>query len=215
MRDFEWLTGLYRHQRVETGPYKGRRPWIQYSNQFNETRFYVLHMDFLRLVRNRFLRSPSLQSNHWAIVRPTNGAFTVFLALQLCDKVDAYGFITEDHKKFSNYYFERGAKTHVVFYANHNYNQEMALWKTLHDKGIIHLYQGEGREPETTQAKAETIKRPNQAKAKTTKRPDQAKTKTTKRPDQAKTKTTKRLDQAKTKTTKRPNQAKTKNSTQL
>ncbi|KAK7918846.1 hypothetical protein WMY93_010130 [Mugilogobius chulae] len=148
MRDFEWLYGLYKRERLTGGSYKGRRPWTQYSDQFNETRYYVLHQDFLRYVRNRFLRSPSLDKSFWAIVRPTNGAFMVFLALQVCDRVDAYGFITDDHTRYSNYYFERGANTHIVFYANHNYDMERHLWKKLHELGIINLYLGE---PKTTQ----------------------------------------------------------------
>lgn len=32
------------------------RPWTYYGGQYNESRFYVLHQDFLRYVRNR---SPS------------------------------------------------------------------------------------------------------------------------------------------------------------
>ncbi|XP_033840244.1 alpha-N-acetylgalactosaminide alpha-2,6-sialyltransferase 2-like [Periophthalmus magnuspinnatus] len=164
MRDFEWLTGLYKRERLTSGSYKGRRPWTQYSGQFNETRFYVLHMDFLRYVRNRFLKSPTLNHGYWSIVRPTNGAFMMFLALQLCDRVDAYGFITEDHKKYSNYYFERGANTHIVFYANHNYILESTVWRRLHDLGIINLYLGKPQEP-TQRPPKETQSPPKDAQA--------------------------------------------------
>uniref|UniRef100_A0A8C6UMA2 alpha-N-acetylgalactosaminide alpha-2,6-sialyltransferase n=1 Tax=Neogobius melanostomus TaxID=47308 RepID=A0A8C6UMA2_9GOBI len=128
MRDFKWMIGLYENER---------------DTEFNETRFYVLHMDFLRYTRNRFLMSRALNGKWWPIVRPTNGAFMVFLALQLCDKVDAYGFITDEHKKYSNYYYERGANTRVIFYANHDYYMERDLWKTLHELKVINLYQGE------------------------------------------------------------------------
>uniref|UniRef100_A0A3B4A4L9 alpha-N-acetylgalactosaminide alpha-2,6-sialyltransferase n=1 Tax=Periophthalmus magnuspinnatus TaxID=409849 RepID=A0A3B4A4L9_9GOBI len=154
MRDFEWLTGLYKRERLtsETVPVLVSSPWTQYSGQFNETRFYVLHMDFLRYVRNRslFLKSLKLQNDTWAIFRPSNGAFMMFMALHVCDTVDAYGFITENYKLYSNYYVERGAKTRVVFYENHDYPLEMALWRRLHDLGIIHLYLGEPRETERT-----------------------------------------------------------------
>ncbi|XP_072312923.1 alpha-N-acetylgalactosaminide alpha-2,6-sialyltransferase 2-like [Eucyclogobius newberryi] len=149
MRDFEWLQGLYKHERLTFGSYKGRRPWTLYSDAFNETRFYLLHMDFLRYVRNRFLKSPTLNAGYWAIVRPTNGAFTMFLALHLCDRVDAYGFITENHKQYSNYYYDRGADTHMVFYPNHDYDLERALWRRLHDLGIIRLYLGAPRSNKT------------------------------------------------------------------
>uniref|UniRef100_A0A8C6UH11 alpha-N-acetylgalactosaminide alpha-2,6-sialyltransferase n=1 Tax=Neogobius melanostomus TaxID=47308 RepID=A0A8C6UH11_9GOBI len=118
MRDYKWMTGLYKKERA----HDGRRPWTYYSSPFDETRFYVLHMDFLRYARNRFLMSPSLNGSKWAIVRPTNGAFTMFLALQLCDKV---------------------TDTSVIFYINHNYNMERDLWKTLHELKVINMYQGE------------------------------------------------------------------------
>lgn len=36
---------------------------------------------------HRFLKSPNLNKRFWAIVRPTNGAFTLFLALHICDTV--------------------------------------------------------------------------------------------------------------------------------
>ncbi|CAB1350979.1 unnamed protein product [Coregonus sp. 'balchen'] len=117
------------------------RPWMQYSGEFDENRFYVLHPDFLRYARNRFMWSQALKGSYWAICRPTNGAFTLFLALHTCDVVDAYGFITEDHSKYPNYYAERHSKTRVIFYANHDYNLEIKTWKKLHDTKIIRLYQ--------------------------------------------------------------------------
>ncbi|KAE8284218.1 Alpha-N-acetylgalactosaminide alpha-2,6-sialyltransferase 1 [Larimichthys crocea] len=117
------------------------RPRTYYAGQYNESRFYVLHQDFLRYVRNRFLKSAILNSTHWAIVRPTNGAFALFLALHTCDTVSAYGFMTEDYNKYYNYYFEKGVKTKVVFYINHDYLLEKNMWKKLHNSKIIRLYQ--------------------------------------------------------------------------
>ncbi|KAF7660339.1 hypothetical protein LDENG_00283500 [Lucifuga dentata] len=141
MRDFEWLQGLLSRERVSRGPYQNQRPWTYYAGQFDENRFYVLHPDFLRYVRNRFLKSSQLNTQQWAIVRPTNGAFTVFLALHTCDIVDIYGFMTEDFKKYSNYYVESQTKTSVIFFINHDYLLEMNTWKGLHDTKIIRLYQ--------------------------------------------------------------------------
>ncbi|XP_063750232.1 alpha-N-acetylgalactosaminide alpha-2,6-sialyltransferase 1-like isoform X3 [Eleginops maclovinus] len=115
-------------------------PRTYYAGQYNETRFYVLHQDFLRYVKNRFLKSRGLLTSHWAIVRPTNGAFTLFLALHTCDTVSAYGFMTDDYKEYSNYYFQK-IKKNVVFYANHDYIMEKNLWKNLHDSNILNLYQ--------------------------------------------------------------------------
>ncbi|XP_029954739.1 alpha-N-acetylgalactosaminide alpha-2,6-sialyltransferase 1-like [Salarias fasciatus] len=153
MRDFQWLDGLLKDQKVSAGPYRNREPRKHYSGQYNESRFYVLHQDFLRYVRNRFLKSPNLNRTYWAIVRPTNGAFTLFLALHTCDTVDAYGFITDDHKKYSNYYVEQLVKTKVIFYANHDYHLERSTWKHLHESKIIRLYQRD--EPDT---KADKLK---------------------------------------------------------
>uniref|UniRef100_A0A4W5L4Y3 alpha-N-acetylgalactosaminide alpha-2,6-sialyltransferase n=1 Tax=Hucho hucho TaxID=62062 RepID=A0A4W5L4Y3_9TELE len=141
LRDFQWLKGLLGRTTVSDGPYRNRRPWMQYSGEFDENRFYVLHPDFLRYARNRFMWSQALKGSYWAICRPTNGAFTLFLALHTCDAVDAYGFITEDHSKYSNYYAERHSKTRVIFYSNHDYNLEIKTWKKLHDTKIIRLYQ--------------------------------------------------------------------------
>uniref|UniRef100_A0A3Q1INM2 alpha-N-acetylgalactosaminide alpha-2,6-sialyltransferase n=1 Tax=Anabas testudineus TaxID=64144 RepID=A0A3Q1INM2_ANATE len=153
MRDFEWLEGLMKGERITVGSYINERPRTFYAGQYNESRFYVLHQDFLRYVRNRFLKSEDLNLPHWSIVRPTNGAFTIFLALHTCDTVNAYGFMTEDYKKYSNYYFERHVKTDVIFYSNHDYELEMKTWTKLHNKKIIKLYQRTDSETETEIAK--------------------------------------------------------------
>ncbi|XP_077407708.1 alpha-N-acetylgalactosaminide alpha-2,6-sialyltransferase 2-like isoform X2 [Vanacampus margaritifer] len=147
MRDFQWLGGLLRGERVQLGSYKNKRPKTYYTGQYNESRFYVLHQDFLRYVRNRFLKSPNLNKKFWPIVRPTNGAFAIFLALHTCDIVDAYGFMTKDYAKYSNYYFQKHDKTHVIFYANHDYILEMKTWENLHKSKIMRLYQRSETEP--------------------------------------------------------------------
>ncbi|XP_047464160.1 alpha-N-acetylgalactosaminide alpha-2,6-sialyltransferase 1-like [Mugil cephalus] len=85
--------------------------------------------------------SPNLNASFWPIVRPSNGAFTLFLALHTCDVVSAYGFMTEDYSKYSNYYYEKQIRTNVVFYSNHDYILEKNLWKSLHDRKILKLYQ--------------------------------------------------------------------------
>lgn len=134
------------------------------------------------------MHSKQLHGGHWTLFRPTNGAFTLFLALHTCDivrkynfflqvdclnlarmrsvaaashpfgillqasfvnvplsgfQVDAYGFITAHHSKYHNYYYEKFARTRVVFYINHDYNLEIKTWKKLHDANIIRLYQRE------------------------------------------------------------------------
>ncbi|XP_034564272.1 alpha-N-acetylgalactosaminide alpha-2,6-sialyltransferase 1-like isoform X2 [Notolabrus celidotus] len=140
LRDYQWMTGLLKRERVAAGPFRNSRPWTYYGGQFDERRFYVLHPDFLRYTKNRFLKSRNLNARYWAIVRPTNGAFAIFTALHTCDIVSAYGFMTEDYKKYNNYYFETG-KTHVVFFSNHDYNLEKDTWKKLHNTKVMKLYQ--------------------------------------------------------------------------
>ncbi|XP_077359383.1 alpha-N-acetylgalactosaminide alpha-2,6-sialyltransferase 1-like [Festucalex cinctus] len=140
MRAYQWLQGLLRGERVELGMHKNRRPQTYYMGQYNESRFYVLHQDFLRYVRNRFLKSPNLNKNFWALVRPTCGAVALFLALHTCDIVDAYGFMTRDYAKYSIYYFHHD-KTRVIFHLNHDYNLEMKTWEKLHKSKIMRLYQ--------------------------------------------------------------------------
>lgn len=63
--------------------------------------------------------------------------------------------MTDDYKKYSNYYVEKHIKTNVIFYANHNYIMEKNLWKTLHDKNILKLFL-RTKSPEGT-------KKPNQS----------------------------------------------------
>uniref|UniRef100_A0A8C5HU18 alpha-N-acetylgalactosaminide alpha-2,6-sialyltransferase n=1 Tax=Gouania willdenowi TaxID=441366 RepID=A0A8C5HU18_GOUWI len=144
-RDYRWLGGLLSRTKI---PAPGtKRPWKFYSGQFNESRFYVLHQDFLRYIRNRFLNSVNLNRRFWAIVRPTNGAFTIFLALHTCDTVSVYGFMTEDYGNYSNYYYHKH-KSKVIFYANHDYKLEKKTWKDFHERKILKLFERDETKPE-------------------------------------------------------------------
>lgn len=67
-------------------------------------------------------------------------------------QVDLYGFMTEDYKKYSNYYYDK-AKTDVIFYANHDYTLEKNLWSQLHKDKIIKLYQRTDAEAQTEKPK--------------------------------------------------------------
>ncbi|KAM4526756.1 alpha-N-acetylgalactosaminide alpha-2,6-sialyltransferase 1-like [Fundulus diaphanus] len=136
LRDYRWLKGLIGREKLSK-----KDPRTYYSGRYNESNFYVLHQDFLRYVRNRFLKSNNLNRGYWSIVRPTNGAFAIFTALHACDTVSVYGFMTQDYAKYPNYYAQRNQKTRVIFYANHDYIQEMKLWKSLHDRKILKLFQ--------------------------------------------------------------------------
>ncbi|KAI2658489.1 Alpha-N-acetylgalactosaminide alpha-2,6-sialyltransferase 1 [Labeo rohita] len=113
-------------------------PRKYYSGHFNESSYYILHPDFLRYVRNK---SKQLNTKRWWLVRPTNGAFTLLLAMHTCDIVRVYGFSTTDYQKYSNYYYD-SKHTKLVFYANHDYRLEMKTWKKFHDEKVIWMYLG-------------------------------------------------------------------------
>ncbi|XP_061787799.1 alpha-N-acetylgalactosaminide alpha-2,6-sialyltransferase 1-like isoform X2 [Nerophis lumbriciformis] len=147
LRDYQFLGGLLKGDIVTAGSFKNKRPRMYYAGQYNESRFYVLYQDFLRYVRNRFLHSTRMEKKQWACYRPTTGALALFLALHTCDQVDAYGFMTEDYTKYSNYYYHRNEKKRVPMYANHDLILEMKLWKQLHDSKVIRLYQRLEPEP--------------------------------------------------------------------
>lgn len=141
-RDYEWLEALLLNRTVKQGSlfWFRHRPQVVFREALRLDRYLLLHPDLLRYMKNRFLRSRTLDTAHWRIYRPTTGALLLLTALQLCDQVSAYGFITEGHERFSDHYYDRTWKK-TVFYINHDFALERALWKRLHDEGIIRLYQ--------------------------------------------------------------------------
>ncbi|XP_059386223.1 alpha-N-acetylgalactosaminide alpha-2,6-sialyltransferase 1.2 [Carassius carassius] len=140
-RDYNFLESLMKNRKIPSGAYCGRTPRNYYSGRFNESSYYILHPDFLRYVRNRFLRGKQLKTKRWGIYRPTNGAFTLLLAMHTCDIVRVYGFSTADHWKYTNYYYDQ-KHTKLVFIANHDYHLEMKTWKEFHDDKFIWMYFG-------------------------------------------------------------------------
>nr|XP_012634359.1 alpha-N-acetylgalactosaminide alpha-2,6-sialyltransferase 1 isoform X2 [Microcebus murinus] len=141
-RDYEWLEALLLNQTLRQRPQKAFQEALQLD------RYLLLHPDFLRYMKNRFLRSKTLDTVHWRIYRPTTGALLLLTALHLCDQVSAYGFITQGHERFSDHYYDKSWKK-LIFYINHDFKLEREVWKRLHDEGIIRLYQ----RPETPAAK--------------------------------------------------------------
>nr|XP_036268224.1 alpha-N-acetylgalactosaminide alpha-2,6-sialyltransferase 1 [Pipistrellus kuhlii] len=141
-RDYEWLEALLLNQTYKTGNlfWFRHRPRAAFREALRLDRYLLLHPDLLRYMKNRFLRSRTLDTAHWRIYRPTTGALLLLTALQLCDQVSAYGFITAGHERFSDHYYDREWRR-TVFYVNHDFRLERALWKRLHDEGIIRLYQ--------------------------------------------------------------------------
>lgn len=141
-RDYSWLQALLLDQplREQKLHWFRRRPREAFPDSFSLDRYLILHPDLLRYMKNRFLRSKTLDGIHWRIYRPTTGAFLLLTALQLCDQVSAYGFITEGHARFSDHYYDKAWKK-TVFYINHDFNLERQVWKRLHSEGIIQLFQ--------------------------------------------------------------------------
>ncbi|XP_069398648.1 alpha-N-acetylgalactosaminide alpha-2,6-sialyltransferase 1 isoform X2 [Ovis canadensis] len=141
-RDYEWLEALLLNRTVTSRnlSWFRRRPQEAFQEALQLDRYLLLHPDLLRYMKNRFLRSKTLNTAHWRIYRPTTGALLLLTALQLCDRVSAYGFITEGHERFSDHYYDKSWKR-TIFYINHDFKLERTLWKRLHDEGIIRLYQ--------------------------------------------------------------------------
>ncbi|XP_069511270.1 alpha-N-acetylgalactosaminide alpha-2,6-sialyltransferase 2-like isoform X2 [Ambystoma mexicanum] len=140
-RDYLLVRAAITHQAVDQGKDKGRWPSKYFGENYTREQFKILHPDFMRYLRNRFLLGNSLRTKHRDIYRPSTGASMLLTAIHACDEVDAYGFLTPDYKNYSDHYYDK-IKTRVMFYANHDYNREMKLWQKLNMQGIIRLYQG-------------------------------------------------------------------------
>ncbi|XP_072207831.1 alpha-N-acetylgalactosaminide alpha-2,6-sialyltransferase 1 [Excalfactoria chinensis] len=142
VRDYEWLKALLLNKNIKKGflNHYGQRPRERFDEDFTMNKYLVTHPDFLRYLKNRFLKSKNLQKRYWRLYRPTTGALLLLTALHLCDRVSAYGYITEGHQKYSDHYYDKEWKR-LVFYINHDFNLEKQVWKRLHDENIMKLYQ--------------------------------------------------------------------------
>ncbi|NXN77461.1 SIA7A sialyltransferase, partial [Bombycilla garrulus] len=141
-RDYEWLQALLFNKDIRKGflNLSGQKPRQKFDKDFTMDKYLVVHPDFLRYLKNRFLRSKNLEKHYWRLYRPTTGAFLLLTALHLCDRVSAYGYITEGHEKYSDHYYDKDKKQ-LIFYINHDFNLEKQLWKRLHNENIMKLYQ--------------------------------------------------------------------------
>ncbi|NWV68903.1 SIA7A sialyltransferase, partial [Malurus elegans] len=141
-RDYEWLKALLFNENIRKGflNLSGQKPRDKFDKDFTMDRYLVVHPDFLRYMKNRFLKSKNLEKHYWRLYRPTTGAFLLLTALHLCDRVSAYGYITEGYEKYSDHYYDKERKR-LVFYINHDFSLEKQVWKRLHDENIMKLYQ--------------------------------------------------------------------------
>ncbi|XP_038013288.1 alpha-N-acetylgalactosaminide alpha-2,6-sialyltransferase 1 isoform X1 [Motacilla alba alba] len=140
-RDYEWLEALLFNKDIRKGflNLSGQKPRQKFDEDFTMDKYLVAHPDFLRYMKNRFLKSKNLEKHYWRLYRPTTGAFLLLTALHLCDQVSAYGYITEGYERYSDHYYDKDWKK-LIFYINHDFNLEKQVWKRLHDENIIKLY---------------------------------------------------------------------------
>lgn len=138
-RDYLLVRAALTNSIVDRGRDKGKDPARYFGKNLTTEHFKILHPDFMRYLRNRFLWSPILNTKSRSIYRPSTGASILLAAIHTCDQVSAYGFMTPNYKQFSDHYFDI-IYHKVAFYSNHNFRLEMKLWQDLHKAGIITLY---------------------------------------------------------------------------
>ncbi|XP_040186883.1 alpha-N-acetylgalactosaminide alpha-2,6-sialyltransferase 2 [Rana temporaria] len=138
-RDYLLVRAALTNSIVDRSRDKGKDPAHYFGTNLTTEHFKILHPDFMRYLRNRFLWTPILNTKNRDIYRPSTGAAILLAAIHTCDQVSAFGFMTPNYQKFSDHYFDVIYRK-VAFYANHNFRKEMQLWQDLHKAGIITLY---------------------------------------------------------------------------
>ncbi|XP_064806113.1 alpha-N-acetylgalactosaminide alpha-2,6-sialyltransferase 2-like [Oncorhynchus masou masou] len=138
-RDYLLMKAAATHTPVERGPEMSKTPPTYFGGNVTVEKLKMYHPDFIRYIRNRFLRAHAMQTKYKDIYRPSTGAVMLLAAIHTCDQVNAYGFMTPDYVKYSDHYFDR--QYHPVgFFINHDMRMEMTLWQQLHRAGLITLY---------------------------------------------------------------------------
>ncbi|XP_063312385.1 alpha-N-acetylgalactosaminide alpha-2,6-sialyltransferase 1-like [Pelobates fuscus] len=138
-RDYLLVRAALTNSTIDRGKDKSRIPARYFGQNLTTEHFKILHPDFMRYLRNRFLWSPILKTTFRNIYRPSTGAAMLLAAVHTCDEVNAYGFMTPNYAKFSDHYYDAKYKK-IVFYANHSFRKEMEVWQNLHKAGVIKLY---------------------------------------------------------------------------
>ncbi|XP_060109030.1 alpha-N-acetylgalactosaminide alpha-2,6-sialyltransferase 2 isoform X2 [Heteronotia binoei] len=140
IRDYLMIKSAVLGIPVSEGYDKGDEPQKYFGSEASVGKFKLLHPEFLHYLTERFLRSEIMNTQFGHLYMPSTGALMLLTALHTCDQVSAYGFITENYRKFSDHYYDSEKKP-LVFYANHDMLLESELWKRLHRIGIMKLYQ--------------------------------------------------------------------------
>uniref|UniRef100_A0A8D2LP12 alpha-N-acetylgalactosaminide alpha-2,6-sialyltransferase n=1 Tax=Varanus komodoensis TaxID=61221 RepID=A0A8D2LP12_VARKO len=140
IRDYIMLRSAVLGVPVPEGSDKRDEPHKYFGPEASSRKFKLLHPEFMYYLTERFLRSELIKTQFGHLYMPSTGAVMLLTALHTCDQVSAYGFITQNYKTFSDHYYDREKKP-LVFYANHDMLLEAELWKSLHQGGIMKLYQ--------------------------------------------------------------------------
>ncbi|XP_046887684.1 alpha-N-acetylgalactosaminide alpha-2,6-sialyltransferase 2 [Hypomesus transpacificus] len=138
-RDYLLLKAAAMNTTVERGPEMNQKASVYFGKTVSVHNIKMYHPDFVRYIRNRFLRSHTLTTKYKDIYRPSTGAVMLLAAMHTCDKVSAYGFMTPDYSRYSDHYFNKQYKP-VGFYINHDLRMELNLWQQLHKAGLLQLY---------------------------------------------------------------------------
>ncbi|XP_022598154.1 alpha-N-acetylgalactosaminide alpha-2,6-sialyltransferase 2-like [Seriola dumerili] len=138
-RDYLLMKAAATHTAVERGPETAKDPLKFFGEDVSAEKLKMYHPDFIRYLRNRFLRSNALKTKYKDIYRPSTGAVMLLAALHTCDQVSAYGFMTPDYKNYSDHYYDSSYHP-VGFFINHDLRMEMSLWQQLQQAGLIRLY---------------------------------------------------------------------------
>ncbi|XP_036944554.1 alpha-N-acetylgalactosaminide alpha-2,6-sialyltransferase 2 isoform X2 [Acanthopagrus latus] len=141
LRDYVMMAAALQNQTVGSGRDKGDRPSKYFGHKPPEN-FRMLHPDFISYLTDSFLSSHRRTNTKFGhLYMPSTGALMLLTALHTCDQVSAYGFITRNYADFSDHYYDSRPKP-LRFFANHDLRMESRLWETLHQSGLIRLYQG-------------------------------------------------------------------------
>ncbi|KAM9424892.1 alpha-N-acetylgalactosaminide alpha-2,6-sialyltransferase 2 isoform 2-T2 [Pholidichthys leucotaenia] len=138
-RDYLFMKAAATGTLVDRGKEKGKDPTKYFGSDVSTEKLKMYNPDFVRYIRNRFLRPKTLNERRKNMYRASTGATMLLAALHTCDQVDAYGFMTPDYQNYSDHYFD-STFHRVVFYSNHDFRLEMNLWQKLHKNGLIRLY---------------------------------------------------------------------------
>ncbi|XP_028991067.1 alpha-N-acetylgalactosaminide alpha-2,6-sialyltransferase 2 [Betta splendens] len=138
-RDYLLMKAAATRSPVERGRELGKDPSVYFGKDVSRDKLKMYHPDFIRYLRNRFLRANALKTKYKDIYRPSTGAVMLLAALHTCDQVSAYGFMTPDYKNYSDHYYDSSYRP-VGFFINHDLRLEMSLWQKLHQQRLMQLY---------------------------------------------------------------------------